>query len=162
MSDEIYKPCPAHVTNRKGQIEYCEVGEDGHWGTCVGGRSRWDYWKMLTKWAFLNLKKGDKVKLALDSQDRLWWTVRVRDNRWMILTRHAPFQKKGWKYYTIIDTTEGIRGPCNLVGQGWDAKMSDKACKSLLEALNKPLSDPLNVEISGCNRVNAQITEVKK
>jgi len=38
----------------------------------------------------------------------------------VILTRQAPFKPKGEVLYTIVDQEQGLRGPCNLIEQGWD------------------------------------------
>lgn len=76
---------------------------------------------------------GAKVKLARDG--RRWWDVRAADNRFAILTRQAEFKPKGELRYTILDSTRGVRGPCNLIGQSWDKYMSDQACAELLEEL---------------------------
>ena len=69
--------------------------------------------------------------------DRCWWTIRAENDRYQILTRQADFKPKGEVFYTIVDREEGIRGPCNLIGQGWgfDAETLDADAKSLLEAL---------------------------
>lgn len=76
---------------------------------------------------------GAKVKLLKDGPR--WWAVRAADERFAILTRQADFKPKGEVLYTILDVHEGVRGPCNLIGQGWDRYMPDTACQELLEAL---------------------------
>lgn len=76
---------------------------------------------------------GSKVKLTRDG--RRWWDVRCADERFAILTRQAEFKPKGEVAYTILDLEEGVRGPCNLIGQGWDMYMSDDACARLLHEL---------------------------
>lgn len=64
------------------------------------------------------LKPGDKVRTRKDG--KAWWTVQVSGSRYAIMTRQAPFQPTGTYLYTIIDAQEGVRGPCNLIGNGWD------------------------------------------
>lgn len=76
---------------------------------------------------------GAKIKLRGDSNR--WWDVRIADDRFAICTRQAAFKPQGEVFYTILDFKEGVRGPCNLIGQGWDTYMSDEACRELLEEL---------------------------
>lgn len=125
---------------------------------------------------------GARVKLPNDGPR--WWDVRVADDRFAILTRQAEFRPKGEVCYTILDAVEGVRGPCNLIGQGWDKYMPDKACRELLEELQiGAKTDAWNagdrsfdmdahiawmnehqrfgVEISHRNRVNLVIGEVR-
>ena len=64
-----------------------------------------------------------------------WWDVRCADGRFAILTRQAEFKPKGEVCYTILDAQEGVRGPCNLIGQVWDKYMPDEACQDLLTEL---------------------------
>jgi hypothetical protein len=65
---------------------------------------------------------------------RRWWTVRAGDDRYTILTRQQEFRPRGRHLYTIIDRTRGVRGPCNLIGGGWDIDEPDGP-DSLLRAL---------------------------
>lgn len=76
---------------------------------------------------------GDRVKFSGDAK---WWTVRATDGeRFVILTRQADFKPKGHALYTIIDWHRGLRGPCDLIGGGWDEQMGDSACLRLMDAL---------------------------
>lgn len=81
------------------------------------------------------LAVGHLVRLAYDKPSGRWWTVRALDSRFVILTRQAEFHAKGTSQYTIIDWERGVRGPCNLIGQGWDIDDPDGP-ESLLRALN--------------------------
>lgn len=76
---------------------------------------------------------GTQVRLTGDG--RRWWDVRIADERFAILTRQAEFRPTGQVCYTILDVREGVRGPCNLIGQGWSATMADEECRKLLSAL---------------------------
>lgn len=76
---------------------------------------------------------GAKVKLTRDRPR--WWDVRCADERFAILTRQAEFKPKGQVYYTILDVKEGVRGPCDLIGQSWHETMPDEACQELLAEL---------------------------
>lgn len=120
------------------------------------------------------------AKVRLDRDGRRWWNVRVADDRFAILTRQANFKPKGQVCYTILDIQEGVRGPCNLIGQGWHETMPDDACRELLEELQvgakvqawnggdrsfdiEPIlaDHPHWVEISHRNRVPLDIGEVR-
>lgn len=76
---------------------------------------------------------GSRVKLTRDGNR--WWDVRAADERFAILTRQAAFKPKGEVCYTILDAVEGVRGPCNLIGQGWHETMPDEECRELLHEL---------------------------
>lgn len=76
---------------------------------------------------------GSRVKLTRDG--RRWWDVRAADDRFAILTRQADFRPKGEVCYTILDAVEGIRGPCDLIGQSWHETMPDESCAELLTEL---------------------------
>jgi hypothetical protein len=68
--------------------------------------------------------------------DRRWWSVRAEDDRFTVLTRQANFRKKGVLCYTIIDRGRGVRGPCNLIGQGYgDGTYDDAQCAEILAGL---------------------------
>lgn len=120
----------------------------------------------------IRLGLSDRVKFAGDSK---WWTVRATDDeRFVILTRPEPFQPKGTSVYTIIDWERGVRGPCNLIGQGWDVD-EPNGCEDLLRALHYKLEvsarlnageesvalDEPAVEVSYRNNVPIEILEVK-
>lgn len=70
--------------------------------------------------------------------DRRWWTVRAEDERFTILTRQRNFHPRGEVFYTIIDRERGVRGPCDLIGQGWDFRPDalEESAAELLRALN--------------------------
>lgn len=91
-----------------------------------------------------NLKVGQKVKF---SDDRLWFTVQARNERYIILT--------AYKYHSIIDLDQGVRGADNLVfHNGYD---NQKECE---DRLNDFISG--EIEVSRRNRVLVQIAEVKE
>ena len=48
------------------------------------------------------------------------WTIQVAGDRYIILTKHAPFKPQGELVYTICDSQDGRRGPSNFIGNGWD------------------------------------------
>lgn len=77
------------------------------------------------------MKVGGRVKFVGDPR---WWTVRAGDERFTILTRQASFKPKGTVCYTIIDRDREVRGPCSLIGQGWDFQEDLEADAALLLA----------------------------
>lgn len=85
---------------------------------------------------------GQRIRFA---DDRHWWTIQATDQRWIIAVRQADFRPKGVLCYTIVDTASGIRGACNLIGQGWgDGSYSVTECEEMLAALRlgqTPLSE---------------------
>lgn len=85
-----------------------------------------------------DLEIGQRVKLAYGSNTTRLWDVRALDDRFVILTRQRPFKPKGESEYTIIDWERGVRGPCNLIGQGWDID-EPNGPEDLLRALNNQL-----------------------
>lgn len=73
---------------------------------------------------------GDKVKL---DTDRRWWTVKAVTANFAALTRQAEFEPAGTLCYTVLDWRNGVRGPCNLIGQGWgDGSYSEQECAEML------------------------------
>ena len=80
------------------------------------------------------LAAESQVRLGQGTRPKAWWTVRESDDRFAILTRPASNKDKGSEY-TIVDTVRGLRGPCDLIGQGWDVD-ADGGCGKLLRALN--------------------------
>lgn len=73
---------------------------------------------------------GQRVKL---DHERPWWTVRgVAGEDVAVLTRQAPFRRRGALEYTVLDWRAGVRGPVNVIGQGWDVA-TDEQCQQLAD-----------------------------
>lgn len=73
---------------------------------------------------------GQRVKLGAERQ---WWTVRgVAGEQVVVLTRQAPFRRRGALEYTVLDWRSGVRGPVNVIGQGWGVD-TDEQCQELAE-----------------------------
>lgn len=112
------------------------------------------------------LAVGQQVRFSLPSSvRRLWWDVRATtdDGRWVVLTQQAPFQPTGDLRYTIIDWQRGLRGPCNLSGQGWDfAPDPDESARRLIRALvyDRDLRSSLEVAQTGEGDVEDVAVEV--
>lgn len=119
---------------------------------------------------------GAKVKFF---DDRYWWTVQAVTEHFAALTRHQDFTKDG-VFYTVIDWNKGIRGPCDLVGQGWgDGTYTQDECAQMLQEFEHGLEMPgifearraagdpgpwpyeATLEISHRNRVPVEIVEIK-
>jgi hypothetical protein len=125
------------------------------------------------------LSVGDRVRFSHPTGERrYWWDVRAVDERYVVLTRQANFKPRGEMFYTIIDWGRGLRGPCNLGGQGWDfGEDLDGDARKLLRALNAHLeaerwfkgkpagtSRPMieaEVEVSYRNNVRIEIAETR-
>ncbi len=76
------------------------------------------------------LTVGQRVKLA---GDRYWWTVKAVTPNFAALTRQAEFHPAGTLCYTVLDWRNGVRGPCNLIGQGYgDGSYSEAECAEML------------------------------
>lgn len=112
----------------------------------------------------LPLAAGDKVKFA---GDRLWWTVQAVSDNFAALVRQAEFEPRGVMCYTVIDWRNGVRGPCDLVGQGWgDGTYTVDECTELLDAFEagaRPIEPgPVHetrVHVSQRNNVRINIVE---
>lgn len=107
------------------------------------------------------LAVGERVRFARPSDESTWWwDVRATDTRFTVLTRQRPFRVKGELLYTIIDRERGVRGPCNLIGQGWDIE-EPGGCERLLDALRRHADNApgLRVEVSHRNNLPFEILE---
>jgi hypothetical protein len=77
------------------------------------------------------LQPGDRIRLAPDG--RLWWTVQAVSEHYAACVQQAPFQPKGILQYTVLDWRNGVRGPCDLIGQGYgDGSYSQAECAEML------------------------------
>lgn len=73
---------------------------------------------------------GDQVKLA---DDRRRWTVKAVTENFAVLTRQVAFRPAGTNCYTVLDWRNGVRGPCDLIGQAWgDGSYSETECAAML------------------------------
>lgn len=86
------------------------------------------------------------------------WTVQVEGERYMILTKPAPFQPRGSLRYTIWDKQEGVRGATNVIGNGWDFQTKGPYIGA--RALHVSLLTGAT-EISHHNRVSASNEDVE-
>lgn len=104
------------------------------------------------------MKRGDRARFF--GEKRFAWTVQVAGSRYTILTKQAPFKPKGELFYTICDAQFEKRGPCNLMGNGWDMQSRGPYIGS--RALHVALLSE-DVEISNRNSVRFRdaLIEVK-
>jgi len=77
------------------------------------------------------------------------------DDRFTVLTRPASNKERGSEY-TIIDKDRGLRGPCDLIGQGWNVD-ADHGPERLLRALNFHLEVCARLEVG---EVSVPMTEI--
>lgn len=98
---------------------------------------------------------GSRVKVDGASDRRRWWTVEAADQRYAIVTRQQDFHPAGTLVYSILDYHEGVRGPCDLTGQGWSS-LTPAGCAELLGELQQG-----TVGLSHRNRLPLQVTAVE-
>lgn len=116
------------------------------------------------------LKVGDV--LTLREGHGYEWTVQATNDFFTVLTTPDTTGRSEYAY-TVIDWEQGIRGPCNLIGQGWNIHTDTirEDCESLLAAFcYDPTNDPeyanpgwfppLSVEISHRNNVDLVILTI--
>jgi hypothetical protein len=84
--------------------------------------------------------------------------VQAAGSRYAICSRQAPFKPKGEYLYTIMDFEQGIQGPCNLIGNGWDVAQYNTP-EIGWRALHLALLGK-QVEISHRNNIKLEVTEV--
>lgn len=105
------------------------------------------------------LHPGDRVKLYPDA--RRWWTVQAVSQNFAACVRQAPFQPAGVLEYTVLDWRNGVRGPCNLTGQGFgDGTYSAAECERMLVEFERPWTDDVYpLEVSQRNWVRLEVLE---
>ncbi|PZR55250.1 hypothetical protein DNL40_02445 [Xylanimonas oleitrophica] len=88
---------------------------------------------------------GDRIRFTGDPSTR-WWTVRARDERFIIATRQAAFEPGGTLRYTVVDLTGWthryngvgpgvVRSSLNTLGGGWDLGPEGEGCDEILAEL---------------------------
>lgn len=68
------------------------------------------------------LEVGNQVRLTVASTGKLGrrkWDVQGVDERFVVLTQQAPFEKKGVLWYTILDRKKEIQAPMATLGNGF-------------------------------------------
>lgn len=78
----------------------------------------------------IELAVGDIIRFAEESRYR--WTVRAVVDGVTVVTRQAQFKPKGTLLYSVIHWTAGVRGPVNVIGQGWEVD-TDEKCQELAD-----------------------------
>lgn len=93
------------------------------------------------------------------SEDRFWWDIRCRDDRYLVCTHQWPFHERGMLMYTVIDLKQNVRGAISLIGGvSKDGTYSDEDCRNILDMLNDPKDE---TEISHRNRVPLRIRDFR-
>lgn len=77
-----------------------------------------------------------------------WWTVRALHGDFVVVTQQVPFENKGTLRYSVLDLRQGLRGPVNVIGQGWSGIETDRGCRTLARAMSLGV-----VSVSGRNNV---------
>jgi hypothetical protein len=124
------------------------------------------------------LSVRDKVRLGHGGLDRWWWTVQAVSDNFAACVHQAPFQPAGTVWYTVLDWRNGVRGPCNLIGQSWgDGSYSPQECAEMLALFEahdlvdaklralppgQSLEYELTLEVSYRNRVPLQVLDVRR
>lgn len=76
------------------------------------------------------LEVGRRVRL---DGARKTWRVQALSENFAACVQQADFEPKGTLCYTILDWRNGVRGPCNLIGQGYgDGTYSEAQCAEML------------------------------
>ena len=87
---------------------------------------------------------GDKIRFDPQSGNR-WWTVKARDDRYIVAVRPAEFTKNDL-FYTVVDLTGWtftyngvppgvVRSSLNTLGGGFDIGDSGEKCDDVLSVL---------------------------
>lgn len=98
----------------------------------------------------LELEPGDVIGL---DHDRASWTVQAVSEHYVACVRPMTDAERddpddpdgdmddmdpSTVVYTVLDWRNGVRGPCNLIGQGWgDGTYSAAECAEMLDAFER-------------------------
>lgn len=104
----------------------------------------------------MNLSIGSRVRFSNDYRPRNWWTVVTQSLHFDALVRQAAFQEKGILEYSVVDWRNGVRGACNLIGQGYgDGSYNHNECRRMLREFESG-----RLEVSQRNWIRIEISEV--
>jgi hypothetical protein len=93
-----------------------------------------------------DLAVGDRIRFMPQAGNR-WWTIRARDERYLVATQSALFKPQGHLWYAVVDLTgwqdrtyngqgDGIvRSSLNTLGGGWDIGPDGEGCDEVLAAI---------------------------
>lgn len=114
------------------------------------------------------LRVGDRLRLA-HGTDRWWWRVQAVSENFVACVHQQPFEPAGVLCYTVLDWRNGVRGPCNEIGQGWgDGTYSERECADMLTVFETvtvicPARGPqYEREVSHRNRVPLKVLDVRR
>lgn len=85
------------------------------------------------------------------------WTVKAVSEHFAVLTIQMASRTNSVDVlYTVLDWRNGVRGPCDLVGQGWgDGTYTETECAAMLAEFEAG-----DLEISHRNRVRIEFGPV--
>lgn len=93
------------------------------------------------------IEVGDRIRFTPGPHQNRWWTVRARNERFIVATMQAPFQAKGKQWYTVVDLTGWatkfyngagrgvVRSSLDTLGGGWDIGPNGEGCDEVLAVL---------------------------
>lgn len=92
------------------------------------------------------LHVGDRVQFTGETY-RVWWTVKAvsTDGRWAILTK--PFNARRTVLYTIVDFDDGVRGPDDCAGLGYESDEQIAGAMAMFEAGDAEVSVRYDVHL---------------
>lgn len=95
----------------------------------------------MTTITAVDLTVGQRV--ILDG-GRKTWRVQAVSEHFAVCVQQADFELKGVLCYTVLDWRNGVRGPCNEIGQGYgDGTYSEAECADMLAQFEfDPHDDP--------------------
>lgn len=114
----------------------------------------------------IDLATGDRVQLDGDAVQ--WWTVQAVSEHYaacvrpLTRTEHDEYRREygneaNGPLYTVLDWRNGVRGPCDLIGQGWgDGTYSREECAAMLAAFEM---DDDGIQVSQRNWVPLAILD---
>ncbi|MFE9234793.1 hypothetical protein [Cellulosimicrobium funkei] len=99
------------------------------------------------------VRVGDEIRF---DSERRWWTVRDRDDRYIVATRQQAFAPKGDLLYTVIDLVGWldhkyngagngvVRSSLNALGGGWDIGPDGAGAEKIIPSLRSGESELSN------------------
>lgn len=94
-----------------------------------------------------HIEVGDRIRFTPYATGKRWWTVRDRDDRFIVATMQAPFKPRGNLWYTVVDLTGWldksyngagggiVRSSVNTLGGGWDIDADGSGAEQIIPAL---------------------------
>lgn len=78
------------------------------------------------------LSVGQRIKLRDGTTKN--WTVQAVSEHFAACVQQVPFEPRGTLRYTVLDWRNGVRGPCDLIGNAYgDGSYSARECAGMLQ-----------------------------